>query len=67
MNFEEDNSVEKFGENIGYIAAYFSFTTILYFVLTLAKKLPASWTYLHIMLITFSIVLVGSAIKRLLK
>jgi hypothetical protein len=67
MIFEQDKSTEKLGEKIGFAAGYFLFTTILFLILLLLNKLPASWTYLHIMAITLVIVLMGFLVKRLLK
>lgn len=64
MFFEESKSIEKFGEKIGYIVAYFLFTTILFFILAVLNKIPPSWSYLHIMGITFLITLTGILIKR---
>lgn len=57
----------RFGQKIGYLFSYFLFTTILYFMLDAMNKLPEGWSYLHIMGLTFCIVLVGIIIRRLLK
>jgi len=65
--FEQDKSVEKWGEKVGYISSYFLFTTILFFILTLLNKIPESWSYAHVMGITILIVFIGFVIKRLLK
>jgi len=51
----------------GYIFAYFLFTTILFFLLSLLHKIPSSWNYFSIMAITFAIALAGIIIKELLK
>lgn len=67
MIFERNKSIEKFGEKIGFIFSYFLFTTILFFILTLLTKIPESWSYFHIMAITFLIALLGIIIKKLLK
>ena len=67
MNFEDDRSLEKLGEKIGYIFSYFMFTTILFFILEFLNKLPIDWSYFHMMGITFSIALTGTILKRLLK
>ena len=64
MLFEEDNSVQVFGERVGYASAYLLFTTVLFIVLTLLSKLPASWSYLHVMGVTFSISLLGVVTRR---
>ena len=67
MIFEENKIIEKLGEKLGYIFSYFLFTTILFFILTLLKKIPESWSYIHIMVITVVIALGGTMIKRLFK
>ncbi len=66
MFFEQNNSIERFGEKIGYAFAYFLFTTILFFILKLLNKIPASWSYYNIMVITLVIALLGIVIKRFL-
>ncbi len=67
MLFEQNNQIEKFGEKIGNLFAYFLFTTILFFILKLLNNIPNSWSYYNIMAITFVIVFVGIIIKRLLE
>ncbi|MBU90158.1 hypothetical protein CMO94_01345 [Candidatus Woesearchaeota archaeon] len=67
MIFEENKTIEKIGEKSGYIFSYFLFTTILFFILILLKKIPESWSYIHVMGITILIALIGVAIKRFLK
>ena len=64
---QKSNKKERFGEKIGYILSYFVFTTILYFLLKLLNKIPSHWTYLHIMVITFLIALIGVLVARKLK
>lgn len=67
MTFEQNKSIKKLGEILGYIFSYFLFTTILFFILVLLKKIPETWNYFHVMGITILIVLIGAIIKRLLK
>ena len=67
MIFEQNRYIEKFGIVLGYTFSYFLFTTILFLILTLVKKIPESWTYFNIMSITVSIALVGIALKKILK
>jgi len=67
MIFEENKTIEKVGERIGYIFSYFLFTTILFLILILLKKIPESWSYLHIMGITILIAFIGAIIKKFLK
>ncbi len=63
----DDKEERGIGKIVGYVLAYFIFTTLLYFVLIFLKKISESWTYFHIMAITLLIVGFGSLIKRLLK
>ena len=67
MIFEENKTFEKLGEKLGYIFSYFLFTTILFFILGVLKKIPESWSYIHVMGIVILIALVGVIIKRFLK
>lgn len=67
MIFEQNKLIERLGEKFGYIFSYFLFTTILFFILTLLKKIPESWSFFHIMVITISIALIGTVIKKILK
>ena len=67
VGFEENKTAGKVGEKIGFVFSYFLFTTILFFILLLLKKLPESWNYLHIMGIVLIITLIGASIKRLLE
>lgn len=67
MVFEQNNSIKRFGEKIGYVFAYFLFTTTLFFILKLLNKIPDSWSYYNIMAITLVIALLGIIIKRFLE
>lgn len=67
MVFEQNRLIKNVGEKVGYIAAYFLFTTILFFILRLLNKIPNSWSYFHIMGITFLIAVIGIIGNRLLK
>ena len=67
MIFEENRTIEKLGEKLGYIFSYFLFTTILFLILIFLKKIPESWSYFHVMGITILIAVIGIAIRRFLK
>lgn len=67
MIFKQNKSIGNIGEKVGYVVGYFLFTTLLFFIMVLLDKIPTSWSYLHIMAITFLIVLIGEMIKRFLK
>ena len=67
MIFEQNNSIENIGKKVGYLFSYFLFTTLLFFVILLSKKLPNTWTYFHIMVVTAGITLIGVILKNVLK
>ena len=67
MEFEQNKTVEKIGERVGYTFAYFLFTTILFFMLKLLGRIPQAWTYFHIMAITILITIIGYGVKRFLR
>ena len=67
MIFEQNKSIESLGEKLGFIFSYFLFTTILYLILSLLKKIPESWSYIYVMGITILIALTGIVIKRFLR
>ncbi|OIO40375.1 hypothetical protein AUJ10_03325 [Candidatus Pacearchaeota archaeon CG1_02_31_27] len=67
--FLEDKKVvnlEKFGQIIGYILAFFIFVTVLFLIVLLLHK-ETSLNYLYFILIVLGIVVLGVIIKRLLK
>lgn len=67
MIVEESKTPYKGGKVVGYLFSYFVFTTILFFALTLLKKMPSSWTFFHIMGITLFIAILGGILKKLLR
>lgn len=67
MIFEENKTIEKVGKKFGYIFSYLTFTTILFLILILLKKIPESWTYVYVMVIVVLIAITGTMIKRFLK
>ena len=70
MLFHKKNKEDKIWKpvrTIGYIFAYFIFTTILYIILKLLKEIPSDWGYFHIMTITLIISAIGIILKRILR
>ncbi len=67
MKFEENKKAEKIGEKTGFIVMYFIFTTFIYLILKLLKKLPENWSYIHITILTLVIVIIGGILKKILK
>ena len=67
MNLEGLGKSKSIGKIAGFIAVYFVFTTILYFILVLLKKIPENWNYGYVVLLTMFIVLLGTLIKMLLR
>jgi len=60
-------TIEKLSEKLGYIFSYFLFTTILFLILILLKKIPESWSYFHVMGISILIAVIGITNRRFLK
>ena len=67
MGFETKTDEKRISRMIGYLLGYFVFTTILYFILILLDKLPETWNYFNIMIITFIIILIGELTREILK
>ena len=66
MTFERSTLVERVGKRAGFLFAYFLFTTMLFLIMTVLGKLPASWSYFHVMGVTFLVVLAGFVARRFL-
>jgi hypothetical protein len=67
MEFEGGKAAENIGQKAGFVFAYLVFSTMLFLLLILTHRLPASWTCFHILGVTLLIVLIGITIKRLLR
>jgi len=65
MRFEENKSIKNFGKKLGYLVAYFLFTTILYLIINVFYNKILN--YFTVMLITLFIALIGVLVKRFLK
>ena len=63
----EINQIENFGKVIGYISAYFLFTTVLFLILEFLNRIPENWDYPYIMLITLIVIIISVLVKKLLK
>ena len=63
MRFKENKFIENFWEKIGYLVAYFLFTTMLFLILNISGKV----NYFNVMIITLLISLMGYLLKGLLK
>ena len=61
MNFDESDSM--IAVSIGYIFMFFIFSGVLFFVLSYFNKLPESWNYIHVFLVSVLIILLGKTIK----
>ncbi len=64
---QQNNHIENLGEKAGYIFGYFLLTTVLFLMLYLTRKLPKTWPYFNVMILTLTITLVAFGIRRLLK
>lgn len=67
MFFKEDKSYGLWGKAAGYVFAYFLFTAIFFFALTLLDKIPEHWSYAHIAGITLAVSIAGAGLGLYLK
>lgn len=66
MYSQKDGRAEKLGRGVGYAFSYFLFTSVLFLVLEFTGRIPASWSYPHVMGITVLISVAGAALRRYL-
>jgi hypothetical protein len=64
MAFEQKSDAQGFGKVLGFVFSYVLFTTIMFYAFTFLEKVPASWSYLHFVGITLTIVVVSAVIRR---
>jgi len=62
-----NKSVEIYGKIAGYLCAYFLFTLVLFIILKTTKSMPAGWSFLHVLIITFFPAGTGLLLKRYLR
>jgi len=67
MEFNKKNKEKLLGKYLGFIAMFFIFAAVLYFILKLIGKSPNGWNFLYALFIVFFIILLGKLIKFLLK
>ena len=64
MNFEKERQKSNTGIYLGFLTAYFIFTTIVYFLANLSGKFPQA-SYYNFMLATSAITYLGLLLNRL--
>jgi hypothetical protein len=64
MNFEKEKQFSNFSFYLGFLVAYFFFTTIVYLVTTLSGKFPQA-SYFNFMLVTSAISYLGLLLNKL--
>ncbi len=62
----QDTLIERVGRRAGFLFAYFFFTTVLFLIVTVLGKMPVSWSYYHVMGVTFLVTLFGVVARRFL-
>ncbi len=67
MRFDENSIVKNLGVKIGYLLAYFIFTTFLYLLFFLTNKLPQNNSNFIVIGITITLSTIGMIISKLLK
>jgi len=63
MRFDEKTIYYIVGKFLGYILMFIILSFILYFILTFFEKIPKSWSFIHILFVTFFLILVGKGIR----
>ncbi len=63
MKFKKKGYEYKLGKIFGYIAMFFVFSILLYFILFFFNKIPKSWNYTHIFMVALFLILIGRGIK----
>ncbi len=66
MMFGQEKKDDVLGERVGFVCGYMVFTIVLFFVLDFFGRLPASWVFAHVALLTFIITLFGLVVKVVL-
>ena len=54
----------KMGTYVGFVGMFVIFSTILFFVLKIFDRIPDSWTYVHIFLVSLPILFVGVVVRK---
>lgn len=67
MKFEHDKTAESIGKVAGYILACALFSAVLFFILSFLNRIPSSWTYIHVLGLSFAVVFFGEGLKRWLR
>jgi uncharacterized membrane-anchored protein YhcB (DUF1043 family) len=67
MAQKQQTAFSALGWTAGYAGGYFLSTTILFFVLRFAQRLPESWSYGHVMALTAGIIISGLLVMRFLE
>jgi len=67
MELEERKVAERIGVFLGFLFSYSLFTGMLFLILTLLEKLPPSWIWVHVALITLGITVFGMLLQEVLK
>lgn len=63
----QDTLIGRVGRRAGFLFAYFLFTTMLFLIMTVLGKMPAFWSYFHVMGVTFLVTLAGVVAVRFLR
>jgi hypothetical protein len=67
MNLGQEGRISIGARNVGFVVAYFVFTTTIFFFLVYLKRLPAGWTYFQVMAGTLLLSILGYAVERFLR
>ena len=67
MEFHKGMGSFRLGEKAGFVFSYILFTSVLYLILTLTGNISKDYAILKVISITFSAIILGFIVKRLLR
>ena len=63
MQLEENTTVRKLGEKVGFFFSFFLFSSIFYLILSFLGKMPSYVRYIHIVTLVVVVCLIGWIFK----
>ncbi|MAF37093.1 hypothetical protein CL622_08320 [archaeon] len=64
--FHPQQRTKTYGKVVGFTFSFFLFTTIVFFMLSLFKKIPPTWHYEHIALGLLFVLSLGWLLRKIL-
>jgi len=57
----------NFGKYSGFLVSFLLFSTILFLILSYFDKLPARWSFFHVILVVLVITIIGFGVRKLIQ